>query len=123
MKHNTYALVSGRNIARLFYAALIALAVATSSFAAKPDKVNLNTADVEALQYIPGVGPTKSAEIVRVRESLGGFKAMDELLGVPGVGPKLLLDIEQYGTLEGGVSTLTEEMLANPAHTVHGANG
>ena len=103
-----------RNIAHFFYCALAALVLAAASSSAFADKVNLNTADAEALQYIPGIGPGKSAEIIRVREEIGGFKTIDDLLTVPGIGPKILVDVMRFGVLEGGVSTLTEEMAANP---------
>jgi hypothetical protein len=39
---------------------------------------------------------------------------MDQLLEVRGIGESILKDIKEYGTLEGGVSTLTQEMQDNP---------
>ncbi|MGI9311067.1 MAG: ComEA family DNA-binding protein [bacterium] len=94
---------------------LVALAGATHAQddAAMP-QINLNTADAQALQYLPGVGPGKSAEIIRLREETGGFATMEDLLMVPGIGEKTLFGFAQYATLEGGISTLTEEMAENP---------
>ncbi|MDD9874858.1 MAG: helix-hairpin-helix domain-containing protein [Gammaproteobacteria bacterium] len=77
-------------------------------------KVNLNTANADALQYIPGIGPGKSADIIRFRQETGGFKAMEDLLAIPGIGEKTLIDIAKFGSLDSGVSELTEEMAANP---------
>lgn len=48
-------------------------------------KVNINTATVEEFQKIPGIGPALAAEIVKVREIRGGFRIIDELLGVKGM--------------------------------------
>ena len=77
-------------------------------------QINLNTADAEALQYIPGIGPSRAADIIRLREEKGEFNAVEELLQVPGIGEKTLLDIAKFGSVDSGVSILTEEMAANP---------
>ena len=116
-KVNT-APVVGRNFVRFFQYALTALMLTAFSGAALAEKINLNTADAEALQYIPGIGPGKSAEIIRVREETGGFNTIEDLLAVPGIGEKILLDIRQFGALNDGVSALTEEMEANPPKSV-----
>ncbi len=112
------ASVSGRNFGRFFQYALTALMLSAFSGTALAEKINLNTASVEALQYIPGIGPGKSAEIIRVREETGGFKTLEDLLVVPGIGEKTLLDIKKFGALDSGVSALTEEMEANPPKSV-----
>ena len=112
-KVNT-APVVGRNFIRFFQYALTALMLTAFSGTALAEKVNLNTADAEALQYIPGIGPGKSAEIIRVRQETGGFNTMEDLLAVPGIGEKTLLNVRKFGALNSGVSALTEEMEANP---------
>ena len=48
-------------------------------------RVNINTATAEEFQKIPGIGPALAAEIVKVREIRGGFRIIDELLGVKGM--------------------------------------
>ena len=53
-------------------------------------KVNLNTADVTALDTLPGVGPAMADRIIQWRESNGPFVAVDDLLGVTGIGDKTL---------------------------------
>ena len=102
---------------------LMAIALALLSNSALADKVNLNTADAETLQYIPGIGPGKAEEILQARESSGGFKSYDDMLEVPGIGEKILEAIREYGSLDGGVSELTDEMRENPPGTKVSAAG
>jgi competence protein ComEA len=52
--------------------------------------VDLNLADDAALQTLPGVGPATSAAILAWRDENGRFRSVDDLLGVPGIGPKTL---------------------------------
>jgi len=74
--------------------AMAALLVAGPALAAgKPNptaKVNLNTASVEQLTTLPGVGPKLAARIVEYRQKSGAFRAPQELLNVKGVGEKNL---------------------------------
>ena len=114
MNQRNNLLAFGRNFTRFFQYALAALMLTALSGAALAEKVNLNTADAQALQYIPGIGPGKSADIIRVREEIDGFKVIEDLLVVPGIGEKTLIDIKRFGSLDSGVETLTEEMEANP---------
>jgi len=48
--------------------------------------VNLNTADAEELDSLPGVGPATAAAIIEHRGKVGAFTAVDQLLDVPGIG-------------------------------------
>lgn len=50
--------------------------------------VNLNTADAAMLDTLPRVGPTMAARIIEWRESNGPFTAVEDLLGVTGIGDK-----------------------------------
>jgi competence protein ComEA len=50
--------------------------------------LNLNTADAETLQTLPGVGPALAERIVAYRWEHGPFRTAEELLRVPGIGPK-----------------------------------
>ncbi len=102
------------SVVRYLQISLMAVLLATFCTVALADKVNLNQADAEALQYIPGIGPGKSLQIIETRERVGGFKTMEDLLKVPGIGTKVLEQIRQHGALDTGVSTLSEEMKENP---------
>lgn len=52
--------------------------------------VDLNTADVAALDSLPGVGPATATRIVEDREENGPFASVDDLARVSGIGPKKL---------------------------------
>jgi competence protein ComEA len=52
--------------------------------------VDLNTASVEELQTLDGVGPATAEKIVQLREERGGLAGVDDLDEVPGIGAKKL---------------------------------
>ncbi|WP_203649016.1 helix-hairpin-helix domain-containing protein [Secundilactobacillus yichangensis] len=53
-------------------------------------QVNLNTADLNGLQQLDGVGEKKAQKILDYRQEHGGFKSADELKNVNGFGDKTL---------------------------------
>ena len=64
--------------------------------AAEDQRIELNLADEEQLQQLPGIGPTLSAAIVSWREEHGGFRSVEELQNVPGIGAKTLAGLRDY---------------------------
>jgi competence protein ComEA len=52
------------------------------------EKVNLNTATEAQLEQLPGVGPTYAQAIIAERQRRGGFKSVNELRTVHGIGDK-----------------------------------
>lgn len=52
--------------------------------------INLNTATIDQLQTLPGIGPGRAEAIVHYREQHGGFAKVEELDQVPGIGPSLI---------------------------------
>jgi len=62
--------------------------------------LHLNTATVEQLQRLPGVGPVLAKRIIDFREKKGGFKRIEELLAVPGVSEKKWKGIREYLVLD-----------------------
>ena len=63
--------------------------------------INLNTATVEQLQTLPGIGPTLAKRIVIFREKNHGFKRIEELLAVAGISEKkwkVIRDKVEVGT-------------------------
>ena len=90
---------------RRFVATGLALAMAallvsgTAMAAGKPAptaKVNLNTASVEQLTALPGVGPKLAARIVEYRQKSGTFRSTQELMNVQGIGEKNFAKIEAW---------------------------
>ncbi|GAA1692518.1 hypothetical protein GCM10009808_07070 [Microbacterium sediminicola] len=55
--------------------------------------VNLNTADIAALDTLPGIGPAIAQRIIDWREDNGRFTSVEDLLAVSGIGAKLLAGI------------------------------
>jgi competence protein ComEA len=49
--------------------------------------MNLNSATVQQLENLEGVGPKTAQKIIDYREANGGFKTVEELMEVPGIGP------------------------------------
>ena len=63
---------------------------ATAAGAAPAGPVNLNTATLEQLDTLDGVGPGIAQRILDYREQHGGFRRVEELAEVPGIGAKRL---------------------------------
>jgi competence protein ComEA len=50
--------------------------------------VDINTANSELLQTLPGIGPKTAERIIEYRETAGRYKSIDEIQYVKGIGPK-----------------------------------
>ncbi|ASW49859.2 helix-hairpin-helix domain-containing protein [Streptococcus suis] len=76
----------------------------TASSAMSPEgnegKVNLNTATEADLQTISGIGAKRATDIIAYREANGGFKSVDDLNNVSGIGDKTIESIRPYVTVE-----------------------
>jgi competence protein ComEA len=57
--------------------------------------LNLNTATAEQLDTLDGVGPATAQKILEFRASSGGFRSVDDLARVPGIGPKRLAALRE----------------------------
>ena len=64
------------------------------------DKVNINTADKEALSSLPGVGPVIAGRIIEYREKNGPFKNIAEITKIKGIGEKISQKIKDLITVE-----------------------
>lgn len=61
-------------------------------------KVNLNTASLEELQTVPGIGAAKAAAIIEYRETQGKFNSTQDIQNVPGIKGKTFEKIQPYIT-------------------------
>jgi competence protein ComEA len=63
-------------------------------------KVNINTATVEELMSLKGIGEKKAESIVEHREKIGSFAAIGDLKGVKGIGDKIFSKIKDNIEIE-----------------------
>ena len=61
--------------------------------------VNLNSATTEQLEELPGIGPALAAAIIDERERRGGFRSVNELRDVRGIGEKRFADLRERVTV------------------------
>lgn len=66
----------------------------TSSSQNKDGKIDINTATVDQLQMLPGIGEVLAQRIIDYREEHGAFQSIEELLNVSGIGESKLANIE-----------------------------
>jgi competence protein ComEA len=64
--------------------------------AAPAQPINLNTATLEQLDTLDGVGPATAQKILDYRQAHGGFSSVDELDQVPGIGEKRLAALREH---------------------------
>jgi competence protein ComEA len=57
--------------------------------------LHLNTATLEQLDELPGIGPSTAQKILDFREQHGAFTSVDELDAVPGIGPARLEQLRE----------------------------
>ncbi|AEH50189.1 ComEA family DNA-binding protein [Pseudothermotoga thermarum] len=61
-------------------------------------RINVNIATLEQLCELPGIGEVKASQIIKYRQENGPFKKPEDLLKVPGIGPKTLEKIKDFIT-------------------------
>jgi competence protein ComEA len=71
--------------------------------------LNLNTATVAQLETLPGIGKSTAARILEYREKSGGFKKIEDLMNVRGIGEKNFLKLKPLVTVSPGKSGSAEQ--------------
>jgi competence protein ComEA len=106
---------------RIIMAAIAAIALSASAAnaqaragAPKPAAtaaapVNLNTATAEQLATIPGVGEKTAALIIEYRQKNGGFKKIEDLMNVRGVGEKSFLKMKPLITVAAAKASVQDQ--------------
>jgi competence protein ComEA len=97
---------------RIVATALAALIIAAGSVSAQETKMpaathvaasaaplNLNTATAAQLEALPGIGKAMADRIVEYRQKSGGFKKIEDLMNVRGIGEKNFLKLKPLITV------------------------
>jgi competence protein ComEA len=64
------------------------MALAPTLWAEEGEKVNINTATTQELTQLKGIGTKYAERIVQYREEHGPFSSAEDIINVPGIGPK-----------------------------------
>ena len=97
-------------LAAIFWTTALVVSVAAPTFAQTPAQkpraaervtgpVNLNTAGTTELQTLPGVGVAVAGRILEYRQKNGGFKKIEDLMNVRGIGEKTFLKLKPMITV------------------------
>lgn len=66
----------------------------------EPILVNINTADLDTLVLLPGIGPSKAQAIINYREQNGLFIRIEDIQKVKGIGPGIFDSIKDLITID-----------------------
>ncbi len=94
-------LVDGQRVlmARIGDPAEAAIGTGSTASSEASGPLNLNTATQDQLDELPGIGPQLAAAIIKERDRRGGFRSVNELSSVRGIGDKRLADLRELVTV------------------------
>lgn len=75
--------------------------------------ININTADIDELMKINGIGEVTAAEIISYREQNGDFRNIEEIMNVYGIGEAIFGNISGYIYVENPVYDIEEKPTEN----------
>jgi competence protein ComEA len=70
--------------------------------------VNVNTATAEELQLLPGIGAARAEALIELRKQRGGFKSLEQLKDVKGIGDASLERLRPYVRFQGKTTARVE---------------
>ncbi len=73
--------------------------------------LELNTASIESLEELPGIGPSMAERIVAYRIEVGGFSYIEQLMEIPGIGEAKLNGLRPYLSID---TTLAKILIRKP---------
>lgn len=101
-------------IGKFLRALLLSLSLSPlAALAAEP--VDLNSADVAALERVVGIGPAKAKAIVDYRNEHGPFASVDDLSKVSGFGAKSVEKLRPQLTVSAPKKVASQAAAPNPA--------
>ena len=62
--------------------------------------ININTATAEELTALRGIGPSRAAAIIEYRTTHGGFRRIEDIQNVRGIGVQTFQNIKEFITVE-----------------------
>jgi competence ComEA-like helix-hairpin-helix protein len=91
----------GRRRRGLLVSAILLFSLTVAAAQKKPPAkpIDLNTATIEQLQELPGIGPTTAKAIIRFREKSGPLKRVEDLLAIHGISKARLEKLRPYVTV------------------------